>query len=668
MSIIIQDWLMHVIGELMDNATITKRCRNGYLIAQVLYDYDIIKAVQFNWILNNNDKETLKKNFHLLQIWLKFVNVDLTDEIIDDLKNCNESTTASLIFKMYLNMNDRDVMYNNTEIMKKMQNIYVNHTRFDLQKVHVSENDEDADDDAADSGTQILSTHDKYVNVLTRRRNHIFKWYKVKMRSISEKLSKLKEECRENLHKMYDSNETKRISFKTYGSCQISIPTAPLNETHGIKNKMTQMRSAEDIFKDVKRKTAAKHKSDVFTSQMVQNLVGDVFQHILTEFNKEIDSFVTDMILKKSNYELQMMQKLCEANDMKYVVLEDHKHYIKKADYYKTWLDFTMNTRIKDRYVLAYDLYCHEITRNKDLHQRLAESMRTLNDKRTYDFCKELCISIVDQALRHIEFHDTYNYYPMYSNQMYWKALFIKGKSCTDHVDDFFELTYYNDDEETDLTMKKNFRLEIDRQNAMADSVMEEYVYDRLYYYKTHLEDIIDCQDQIKKTNIILSKLLRTFKLAKYPLTVKDKPNLPKFEMRACIVGLNDQSVLPILRKLMSNHKIAIIEMKNAINYCMETYIKEDQHFSIENIFMEITKDTLNFMRERKDPILRNTDKKWRLVDKSVGHCVNSEYIEKMKQKFNKATQLTNMDTTKLSKVGELGRLAYLFLYTGNAI
>lgn len=65
---------------------------------------------------------------------------------------------------------------------------------------------------------------------------------------------------------------------------------------------------------------------------------------------------------------------------------------------------------------------------------------------------------------------------------------------------------------------------------------------------------------------------------SKYPiLPVWDRPSLPETDIRVCINGINDISILPRLRQLLSDRNIQIVELSQAAEYCMEAYRQESK-------------------------------------------------------------------------------------------
>ncbi|XP_025073960.1 uncharacterized protein LOC112552584 [Pogonomyrmex barbatus] len=87
MANILKEWLCRTLGAIMDLTpeTFGRYTRDGTLLAQILHSYDIINSNQLSIILRTRDPALSRLNLKILRIWLKLINVTLSDECIEEI-------------------------------------------------------------------------------------------------------------------------------------------------------------------------------------------------------------------------------------------------------------------------------------------------------------------------------------------------------------------------------------------------------------------------------------------------------------------------------------------------------------------------------------------------------------------------------------------------------
>ena len=66
--------------------------------------------------------------------------------------------------------------------------------------------------------------------------------------------------------------------------------------------------------------------------------------------------------------------------------------------------------------------------------------------------------------------------------------------------------------------------------------------------------------------------------LSKYPPPpIREKPSFPEADIRVCINGLSDVGCLPDLRNLLSEREIEVVELRNAVDFCLAAYRNENK-------------------------------------------------------------------------------------------
>jgi len=96
-------WLRTRLGAIMDLTPemFGRYTRDGTLLAQILHSYDIISSNQLSTILSTQDPALSRVNLRTLRIWLKLINVTLSDECIEDISKVQlaEKNSATDRFK-----------------------------------------------------------------------------------------------------------------------------------------------------------------------------------------------------------------------------------------------------------------------------------------------------------------------------------------------------------------------------------------------------------------------------------------------------------------------------------------------------------------------------------------------------------------------------------------
>jgi len=89
MADVLRDWLRSTLGIFMDlNPDMFGRyTRDGTLLAQILHNYGIISKSQLSTIVQTHDATLSRVNLRSLRIWLKLINVTLSDSSLNDISN-----------------------------------------------------------------------------------------------------------------------------------------------------------------------------------------------------------------------------------------------------------------------------------------------------------------------------------------------------------------------------------------------------------------------------------------------------------------------------------------------------------------------------------------------------------------------------------------------------
>lgn len=72
----------------------------------------------------------------------------------------------------------------------------------------------------------------------------------------------------------------------------------------------------------------------------------------------------------------------------------------------------------------------------------------------------------------------------------------------------------------------------------------------------------------------IVHRALRT----KYPIvSSREVPNFPEATVRVCLNGFNDIVLLPTLRELLCEREIHVIELNQAVEFCINVFKEESK-------------------------------------------------------------------------------------------
>lgn len=87
----------------------------------------------------------------------------------------------------------------------------------------------------------------------------------------------------------------------------------------------------------------------------------------------------------------------------------------------------------------------------------------------------------------------------------------------------------------------------------------------------------------------------------KYPYpAIQIPPPLPPFQIASTVIGLQDLTLMPLLKELLDVYKVVIFEAQTAINYCLKEYQK--QMLGIDDIQIQLQAETIAAMQKVPEP------------------------------------------------------------------
>ncbi|KAK9732207.1 hypothetical protein QE152_g13014 [Popillia japonica] len=335
--------------------------------------------------------------------------------------------------------------------------------------------------------------------------------------------------------------------------------------------------------------------------------------------------------------------------------------------------------------------YYFERDRVLELHRRIYNEKQRLKSQRALDMCKTIVEDLINLAFRRAEYKRDYEEEMSRSMLADMAALFVSSKTMLDLLP-VAEIIVENDP--ANEVEEEIYLNEIDRQNTIDDMSLENYctftwpwdLNERLPDYKK-LYPLHSIDMAMNVLGHIVFRLL----LAKYPKpSPKRPPNIPKVQIAVAINNISDLTIIPILRKLLSEREIKVVQIPEVINYCLSMYKDETTEEYQESQFFDETEDALQKVEQKKNGKKAKSEKGKEVKQKGekkgikkipiqehIESCDPIAYQEKQVQTpktfpgadptLSSAAKLGKIDPT-LSSAAKLGKIAYEILQLGEGL
>lgn len=290
--------------------------------------------------------------------------------------------------------------------------------------------------------------------------------------------------------------------------------------------------------------------------------------------------------------------------------------------------------------------------------------------------CKSVSAALIDISLRRVEYKEEFEEELPKSMLADLASLFVTNQPIFDLVPNDEVIIEYEpiNDVEEEIYLE-----EIDRQNAMDIRSFENYCnFEWPWEIEEHVPDYAEKNilTDIEMAMNVLGHIVFRLLLAKYPKPpLKPPPNIPKVHVAVCINNISDLSILPILDKLVSERQVKIIQMEDAINYCLAAYKDETTVEYPESQFVDETQDALHKSAAKKSgkkskeniTMKRKGEKKGKKKPATVDH-IDSFVGLPFQEKQIQTPRIFPCEEPILTSAAELGRLAYEVLELGEGI
>ncbi|XP_022900706.2 sperm flagellar protein 2-like [Onthophagus taurus] len=670
MGDVITQWLRDKLGVIVDvhDDSFLEAVLNGHLIALLLRQYNIITEKQLKTIHDTHDTLT---NITRVTLWLKCLDPSLEEDAINCFTKNKLSSTVKLFYKLYLVLTGKDQLHYTTQnvIREKLRS----NNRFKCTIVT---------DEYKDIGDDIQ------LNPLSQPlqdQAHIIQWHRDRYRALLERCKEARNAYIASIEKS-DIKPSRPFRFRTVSE---ALPIEPESDTFDVlslsetydelktQEKNAQEidlpdpnpREAQKIVKKLKNKFKREQEERAMKSQMETIMVTKIWNETVRQQEEAIEMELSKKILKQSNYEKQMANKLFEIREQKQIMAQNRlliqREMQKQADDAILKYVFVKEKESGDersRYYLERD-------RTLELHRRIyAQKIRLMKERRL-QMCTEALRDMVDIAIRDAEYKEAFDEEMSPKMKKDLADLFVKGKSIFDVVEDVETIIDYMpiDDFDDEIVLE-----EIDRQNTLDIRNFEDYCnFVWPYEIDAHASEFVDKLDDIKLAMNILGHVIFRLLLTKYPKpALPTPPNIPKVEVAACIANIPDLTVVPILEKLLVERKIKVIQLEDTINYCLEAYKMEITVEAPESQFVSETQVAIEDVKKDK----KNKDKKKPPPKGTKPGKKGKEVVEivpeelPFKDQMIQTPRLFPCEEIKLTQKAELGKIAYEVLNLGEPL
>ncbi|XP_018406722.1 PREDICTED: uncharacterized protein LOC108782839 [Cyphomyrmex costatus] len=616
-------WLRTRLGAIMDLTpdTFGRYTRDGTLLAQILHSYDIINSDQLSTILPTRDPALCRVNLRTLRIWLKLINVTLSDECIEEISKGKGAASLQLFYKVYLSLEGKDRLH---FIALQKERKYMPN-RFDVSTVSEDlvpylPREHPLSAPLVEAADTVLWHRNKFwaITEACRRERERFEdlmKYPVTQpieHFVPEKLPDKKQKESE----MLDEFTRKHPVCKTKKRYQVEC--CPSKRTLDVSCIEDPTAAAEyvDFLKKRSKKTVKCHELKLKTQT---TMMADAWEQLLRKQDRSFDEALGRRVLDQSRYEKQMLRKLCEVRDLRNRIVETRR------------IVDTMLLKAKEN-ELRLKQYRHEETikeereevemevcRMRELHQRIHDEKVRRMKKKHYDICSEIINNFVDIAVKIADYHQANGNHIPNSIWNDWRMLFLKSQPIFGHMD-------YFDDVEAENIKENEKEMKVD-ENEENDAKGNTSPWDQFVPKKEkEVEEVYRLGCVV--LGYIVHRLLET--LYPYPAKIMDCP-VPRVKVAAIILGVANATMHKQLRELLKNTGIRLLTMEDAINHCLESYKREmvDVEYIDLNIISTTAKDIKRSEAKRKDDSRERHPKK---IERSAKSTTFQQNVAEEKQ------------------------------------
>ncbi|XP_071571131.1 sperm flagellar protein 2-like [Temnothorax nylanderi] len=716
MASALKAWLRTRLGAIMDLTpeTFGRYTRDGTLLAQILHSYDIITSNQLSTILRTRDPALSRVNLRTLRIWLKLINVTLSDECIEEISKGKGAASLQLFYKVYLSLEGKDRLH---FIALQKERKYMP-SRFDVSIV--SEDPVPYVPPEHPLSTPLIEAADTVhwhrnkfwaITEACRRERERFEALmeypaiQPIEHFVPEELPDKKQEVSERLGEF----TRKHPARKTKKRYQV-VKCCPSKRSLDVSHEVEDPAAAADYIDFLKKRSEKAAKSHELKLKTQATMMAEAWEQLLRKQDRSFDEALGRRVLDQSRYEKQMLRKLCEVRYLRNRIVENRRMVdemlLKARESEQRLKEDRHQETIKEE---GEDVEM-EACRMRELRRRIREEkvsgvytlkVRRIKEKHQ-DICSEIINDFADIAVKIADYRQANgNHIPNFAwNEC--RMSFLKNQPIFKLMDHFNNIEEKEDVEEMKNEEKMNeddkvidmengtrrnseerkiekelkaekkqklVQLELERQRSLADVDFESY------------QDLASPWDQFVPKRekeaeevyrlgcvvlgYIVHRLLEI--LYPYPAEIVGCP-VPRVKVAAIILGMTNVTLHEQLRELLKNTGIRLLTMEDAINHCLERYKQEmvDVEYIDLNIISATTKEIKRLEAKNKtdDSRVRHPKK----IERSAKLATPQQSVAEEKQtQTPRQIPYDDMDPI-LSDAAYIGKWTYEFLTLGQPI
>lgn len=586
---------------------------DGVIISQLLQSYNVISPEQKDSIVCSNDSTEIRNNLLVIKEWLKEINIELNLDDVDYIADGIGSVGLRLFYQMFLELDGKDRLY------------------FIRKKVTESLSDGELNL-YPHSVTPVESSNP--VQLMVAKANN-FKFAK----DILEK------------RKSNESPQSDQINTKPSASKEsLKRPCQAFNYTYNELKKLEEkakqnMKGGQLIdkerVKEYKNKIKNAGKKGKKVSGFEANLENDILEKMLQQYeSKEKEKKQVKCLLDLSIQEKKMAEQLIKANHEMTLVM---KNRIKQQEELGKLRQLEFSKALDD---LKYQIKqkAKQLDFEKQIlslfNEKLHSEEMAQNFCETLKLCKGTLSALLNLVYKLSEFKQMTsdkNIPEIYMHE--WKTMFFIGDNM-------------------DPTEPEDIEQATQEERSILDE--EEFL---SYHNKTGswtvdvpCEGYSQCEHIESQGYRILGCILEKFFAAKYPIPKYANPDpLPTKRFATILLNAKDLLKNSTFLDLLSERNTLVIQMSQAIAFCLEEYKRELIEF-----------DEMSTEFSQFEISLKNSASEEHQINNSIESESTIQIVDLANKHTQTPTKLPLVD--KYSIAAQLGKVAYECLNSGNCI
>lgn len=586
MAEILKEWLTERLQRPIkwDAEEFGEMMRNGHIISNVLQSYHVINDEQQYLIRCSNAKEDIDSNWQYLNVWLKELEVTLTDADLRNIKEGIGSTILRLFYQLFLHLDKRDrIDYLKKE--RKMVSKLVDkmESRFNVEKVTEDEISE------VDDLSKPLLNEKHFIEWQRKKEAQIKDTYEFMRHMYLKTCAKIEEgqtplnykapQVRKLLHceKVDIQKFAQRYpcKFANYTYEELLDLEQKANEN---KDKVMDTDWAKEYMDNLHNKMRNRSDSEKFQKQMSNVLSTSLWDMSVGEEETKYETELAKKVMKLSQFEKQMCTQIMETKQQARNLVKNRTQAQKEfAD--QRLIQFNQYfDDVREQIHLELVEIDFEKERQNTLHKRLYAEQMKRKRQHYYEICYDTVLALVDFASKYAHFKYLIGDEIPEHFILEWKAVFYKMQPIFDimvQVEDVLE--EHGLEEEVASEEELIVRLELDRQDCMNKSDFEDYHNYEGLWILDYLIPNFDPEAEEHRWQYlgwrVLGHVVYTLLEIKYPYPPERPPaDLPEYTSKALLRQLPDRAITIPMQTLLNLRKIFVVRLESAINYCLKKY------------------------------------------------------------------------------------------------